>query len=52
MSMANKITKTCGNRLLCLATNLGCECTLTDHDVDPKSPACIDYIFDDQDLDE
>ena len=46
--MANKVTKTCGNCLLCIATNMGCECSLTDNNVEPDSPACIDYINDEQ----
>lgn len=36
--------KTCGSCLLCIATNTGCECSITDNDVEPVQVACIDYL--------
>lgn len=36
--------KTCGSCLLCIATNRGCECSITDNDVEPGQQACIDYL--------
>lgn len=36
--------KTCGSCLLCIATNTGCECSITDNDVEPGQVACIDYL--------
>lgn len=37
-------TKNCGNCLLCVHTNLGSECSLTDNAVDVSQDGCIDYI--------
>ena len=36
--------KTCGSCLLCIATNMGCECSITDNDVEQGQKACIDYL--------
>lgn len=36
--------RTCGSCLLCIYTNTGCECSITDNDVEPRQKACIDYI--------
>ena len=36
--------KTCGKCALCVCTNRGCECTLSDHDVDEEQDACVDYL--------
>lgn len=36
--------KTCGSCLLCIDTNIGCECSITDNDVEPGQKACIDYL--------
>ena len=41
--------KTCGTCLLCLATYLGCECSLTDNPVQATQEACIDYISEEND---
>lgn len=39
--------KKCGNCLLCLHTDLGDECQLTDNPVDYGQDGCIDYIAED-----
>lgn len=36
--------KICGNCTLCVKTYLGCECGLTDNDVEEMQAACIDHI--------
>lgn len=44
---AESKTKNCGNCLLCIHTNLGSECSLTDNAVDDAQDGCIDYIPED-----
>lgn len=41
---ADEVQKKCGNCLLCLHTDLGCECSLTDNQVDYEQDGCIDHI--------
>ncbi len=36
--------RTCSSCLLCIATNMGCECGITDNDIEPGQKACIDYL--------
>lgn len=38
----------CGNCVLCICTNQGCECQLTDNEVDYNQEACVDYIDGDE----
>lgn len=42
--MEEETNKTCANCLLCIKTYAGCECRLTDNQVDESQTACIDYI--------
>ena len=39
--------KQCGNCLLCLHTDSGCECCLTDIQVEYEQDGCIDHIAED-----
>ena len=41
--------KTCGSCLLCIYTNMGCECGITDNEVEQEQKACIDYITAEED---
>lgn len=36
--------KACGNCALCVHTYRGCECSISDHDVDEEQDACVDYL--------
>lgn len=42
--MDDYVNKTCGSCQLCIATHLGCECCITDNNVEPGQYACPDYI--------
>lgn len=38
------LPRICGSCALCIHTNRGCECSLTDNDVEYQQVACIDYL--------
>ena len=42
-------TRTCGHCALCLHTNLGCICNLTDQAVDYGADGCVDFIKEEDD---
>lgn len=42
--MGDYNNKTCESCLLCIHTNMGSECSITDHDVELGQKACIDYL--------
>ncbi len=42
--MEEENTKICGNCLLCLHTYFGCECGLTDNNVEYTQEGCADYL--------
>ena len=44
-----KNPRTCGHCALCLHTNLGCTCNLTDRPVNFDDEACIDFIAEEDD---